>query len=102
MGTELDDCKECCDADRTISRSERGQSAHRPRDEPIVHFGNIASSNQLQISASERSRIQKEHDVICFEMEAAGGDARALVRGRARHLRLTSLTIGRKPLLVEN
>jgi len=71
-GTEFDDCKECCDADYTISRSERGQSAHRPRDEPRVHFGNIASSNQLQISASERSRIQKEHDVICFEMEAAG------------------------------
>jgi len=41
-------------------------------DEPRVHFGIIASSNQLQISASERNRIMKEHEAICFEMEAAG------------------------------
>ncbi|KAF2466515.1 purine and uridine phosphorylase [Lindgomyces ingoldianus] len=37
----------------------------------FVHFGNVASSNQLQISATERNRIQKEHDSACFEMEAA-------------------------------
>lgn len=71
-GSELDDCKDCCDADYTISRSQRGESAYRSLDEPAVHFGNIASSNQLQISAAERNRIQKEHDVVCFEMEAAG------------------------------
>jgi hypothetical protein len=33
---------------------------------------NIASSNQLQISAVKRNRVQREHYVICFEMEAAG------------------------------
>ena len=44
----------------------------RSVDEPCVHFGNIASSNQLQISAVERNRVQQEHDAICFEMEAAG------------------------------
>lgn len=71
-GTAFDDCKECCDADRTISRSDRGEGASRLLDEPFVHFGNIASSNQLQISAVERNRIQKEHEAICFEMEAAG------------------------------
>jgi len=37
-----------------------------------VHFGNIASSNQLQLSAVERKRVQREHDAVCFEMEAAG------------------------------
>ncbi|KFA81275.1 hypothetical protein S40288_04869 [Stachybotrys chartarum IBT 40288] len=72
QGTGFDDCKECCDADRTISRSDRGDKATRLLYEPAVHFGNIASSNQLQISAVERNRVQKEHDVICFEMEAAG------------------------------
>jgi nucleoside phosphorylase len=71
-GTEFDDCRECCDADYTISRSVRGDGATRLMDEPAVHFGNIASSNQLQISATERNRIRKEHDVVCFEMEAAG------------------------------
>lgn len=72
QGTELDDCKDCCDADQTISRSERGDGATRLLDEPLVHFGNIASSNQLQISARERNRVQLEHEAICFEMEAAG------------------------------
>jgi nucleoside phosphorylase len=72
QGTEVDDCKDCCDADYTISRLERGDGATRLLDEPFVHFGNIASSNQLQISAQERNRVQSEHDAICFEMEAAG------------------------------
>ncbi|KAF2627577.1 purine and uridine phosphorylase [Macroventuria anomochaeta] len=72
QGTELDDCKACCDADYTMSRSDRGDGATRLLDEPFVHFGNIASSNQLQISAIERNRIQREHGAICFEMEAAG------------------------------
>jgi nucleoside phosphorylase len=72
QGTELDDCRVCCDAEYVDSRSDRGIGATRLVDKPSVHFGNIASSNQLQISAVERNRVQKEHDVICFEMEAAG------------------------------
>jgi nucleoside phosphorylase len=72
QGTELDDCKDCCDADYTISRFERGELATRSTNEPFVHFGNIASSNQLQISAVERNRVHLEHEAICFEMEAAG------------------------------
>lgn len=72
QGTEVDDCKGCCDADNAASRLERGQPAARPIDEPSVHFGNIASSNQLQISAVERNRVHLEHEAICFEMEAAG------------------------------
>jgi hypothetical protein len=72
QGTELDDCRVCCDAEYVDSRSDQGTGATRLVDKPSVHFGNIASSNQLQISAVERDRVQKEHDVICFEMEAAG------------------------------
>ncbi|EMD96729.1 hypothetical protein COCC4DRAFT_199132 [Bipolaris maydis ATCC 48331] len=71
-GTGLDDCRECCDMDYIKSRSDRGDGATRLVDRPLVHFGNVASSNQLQISAVERNRVQREHDVICFEMEAAG------------------------------
>ncbi|KAJ8118514.1 hypothetical protein OPT61_g522 [Boeremia exigua] len=71
-GTEHEDCDKCCDADYTASRTERGQRATRLLDEPFVHFGNMASSNQLQISAQERNRVQQEHEAICFEMEAAG------------------------------
>ncbi|KAF2624912.1 purine and uridine phosphorylase, partial [Macroventuria anomochaeta] len=70
--TELDDCGACCDAKYIVSRSARGHAATRSVDQPSVHFGNIASSNQLQISAVERNRVQREHDAICFEMEAAG------------------------------
>ena len=72
QGTEFDDCSTCCDAKYIVSRHDRGDAATRSVDEPYVHFGNIASSNQLQISAVERNRIQREHDAICFEMEAAG------------------------------
>jgi len=43
-GYELDDCKDCCNIDYTISRSQRGEGARRPFDESVVHFGNITSS----------------------------------------------------------
>lgn len=72
QGTEHEDCKVCCERENMISRNERSQEAYRPVNEPRVHFGNIASSNQLQISAQERNRVQAEHEAICFEMEAAG------------------------------
>ena len=49
----------------------------RPRreldpDEPVVHYGLIASADQLMKDAITRNRLTKEHDVLCFEMEAAG------------------------------
>ena len=49
----------------------------RPRreldpDEPVVHYGLIASADQLMKDAIARDRLTKEHDVLCFEMEAAG------------------------------
>lgn len=71
-GSDKDDCKVCCDAEFMTSRNDRGSAAARKVDEPAIHFGNVASSNQLQISAQERDRIYREHEAICFEMEAAG------------------------------
>ena len=41
-------------------------------DEPVVHYGLIASADQLIKDAIARDRLIKEHDILCFEMEAAG------------------------------
>ena len=39
----------------------------------MVHYGTIASGNQVMRSAAERDRVSVELDgVLCFEMEAAG------------------------------
>jgi nucleoside phosphorylase len=48
----------------------------RPRDnqEIVVHYGTIASGNQVMIgNAAEKDRVSWElSGVLCFEMEAAG------------------------------
>ena len=41
-------------------------------DEPVVHYGLIASADKLMKDAIARDRLIKEHDILCFEMEAAG------------------------------
>jgi len=45
-----------------------------PREDstPRIHYGNIASGNQVMKDGVTRDRIAKEENVICFEMEAAG------------------------------
>ncbi|OPB36242.1 wd40 protein [Trichoderma guizhouense] len=48
----------------------------RPRDEndddPIIHYGLIASANQHMENAIIRDKLAMEKDILCFEMEAAG------------------------------
>ncbi|KAJ4246003.1 hypothetical protein NW762_013747 [Fusarium torreyae] len=39
---------------------------------PVIHYGGIASGNQVMKDAASRDQIARELDVICFEMEAAG------------------------------
>lgn len=41
-------------------------------DNPAIHYGLIASANQLMKDATVRDRLSTEMDVLCFEMEAAG------------------------------
>ena len=41
-------------------------------DNPAIHYGLIASANQLMKDASVRDKLAAEKDVLCFEMEAAG------------------------------
>ena len=47
-----------------------------PRDEPIPHYGLIASGNEVVASVEEATRIEslvgRGDPVLCFEMEAAG------------------------------
>ncbi|KAF9879246.1 g-protein beta wd-40 repeats containing [Colletotrichum karsti] len=55
-----------CDRSRLVQRAVRDDQ------DPQVHYGNIASGNQVIKDGMVRKRLQQEHDVLCFEMEAAG------------------------------
>lgn len=67
-----EDCQTCCDLSRSQLRHQRGNTAKRESDSPRIHYGLIASSNQLQISASKRDDLHKKYGIICFEMEGVG------------------------------
>lgn len=41
-------------------------------DNPEIHCGAIASSNQLMNDAVTRDKLATENDILCFEMEADG------------------------------
>ncbi|KAJ6211375.1 hypothetical protein PSV09DRAFT_2237532 [Bipolaris maydis] len=57
-----------CDPNRQIIRHTRQST-----NEIVVHYGTIASGNQVMRSAIERDEVSKElGGVLCFEMEAAG------------------------------
>lgn len=51
-------------------KSRRPREAHE--DNPAIHYGRIASGNQLMKDAGFRDKLAKEQDVLCFEMEAGG------------------------------
>jgi nucleoside phosphorylase len=73
-------CAEVCgnDPSHLVSRSERTKE----EDNPAIHYGLIASANQLMKNALIRDALAAEKNVItegitgkevlCFEMEAAG------------------------------
>ncbi|KAH7134386.1 hypothetical protein EDB81DRAFT_858982 [Dactylonectria macrodidyma] len=63
-------CVAACGADlsKLILRSERTQD----EDNPTIHYGVIASGNQLMKDASVRDKLAAEEHILCFEMEAAG------------------------------
>lgn len=44
----------------------------RESDEPMVHYGLIASGNAVIRSAKRRDELRDAWGVLCFEMEAAG------------------------------
>ncbi|KAI1070287.1 hypothetical protein LB507_010322 [Fusarium sp. FIESC RH6] len=58
----------CEDCDQTKLSS---RDARRSTD-PVIHFGRIASGNQVIKDAYTRDKLSKELSCVCLEMEAAG------------------------------
>jgi nucleoside phosphorylase len=57
-----------CTVQPVIQRQQRSSDP----ENPVVHYGTIASADQLMKDALARDRISQQHGVLCFEMEAAG------------------------------
>ncbi|KAK5467580.1 hypothetical protein LTS15_000553 [Exophiala xenobiotica] len=63
----LGDTCDSCLKDRVVDRSPR------PSQEIVIHYGTVASGNQVVKDALTRDRLSAQHGgVLCFEMEAAG------------------------------
>jgi len=58
-------CAEC-------DRSRLCNRPLRPDDHPQIHYGNIASGDQVVKDGQTRDRIARGEEILCFEMEAAG------------------------------
>ncbi|KAI5460951.1 hypothetical protein BGZ63DRAFT_425413 [Mariannaea sp. PMI_226] len=58
-------CDEC-DRSNLVTRRRRST------DDPVIHYGVIASGNQVMRNGTQRDNIAWQLDAICFEMEAAG------------------------------
>ena len=58
---------EMCSADRRVARQPR------EREDVVIHYGTIASGNQVMRDGVTRDKVSAElGGVLCFEMEAAG------------------------------
>src|SRR5467141_1384713 len=55
-----------CDKQQLVHREQRASR------EPEIHYGLIASGNQVMTDSQTRDNLAREHGIICFEMEAAG------------------------------
>ncbi|KAL7920402.1 hypothetical protein ACQKWADRAFT_314796 [Trichoderma austrokoningii] len=61
----MDNCERC-------SSSEVLERPHRETAKPRIHYGKIASGNQVVKDGETRAKMAEELGIICFEMEAAG------------------------------
>lgn len=69
--SEDESCEHACgtnDSPKVVPRSPRGKE----EDNPAIHYGMIASGNQLKKDALIRDKLAAEQNILCFEMEAAG------------------------------
>ncbi|KAN0075953.1 hypothetical protein V8E54_007223 [Elaphomyces granulatus] len=55
-----------CDISRLVTRPTRD------RHDPVIHYGLIASGNQVIKHGGTRDKLSQELGILCFEMEAAG------------------------------
>ncbi|THZ11063.1 hypothetical protein D6C91_09549 [Aureobasidium pullulans] len=63
-------CEELCgtESSKFIERHQRKDD----EDDPAVHYGVIASANQVMKDACVRDDLARSKGILCFEMEAAG------------------------------
>ncbi|GFG03333.1 hypothetical protein IFM5058_01376 [Aspergillus udagawae] len=63
-----DESKSCnaCDRAQLLGRPSR-RVAH-----PFVHYGTVASGNQVMKDGNKRQQLSETDQILCFEMEAAG------------------------------
>ncbi|THD00199.1 hypothetical protein EYZ11_000390 [Aspergillus tanneri] len=64
----ISDSSNCsaCDQNQLVDRPER------TTETPHIHYGLIASGDQVMKDAKTRDLIAQDLDILCFEMEAAG------------------------------
>jgi nucleoside phosphorylase len=63
-------CDKVCSAE-TVQLIQRNKRAV-DEDDPVVHYGLIASADRLMKDAQVRDTLARDEEVLCFEMEAAG------------------------------
>ncbi|KAL2832103.1 hypothetical protein BDW59DRAFT_181441 [Aspergillus cavernicola] len=64
-----------CDPENTCDNCDTRRLVKRPARvgcDPVIHYGLIASSNQVMKDARTRDKLSRELGILCFEMEAAG------------------------------
>lgn len=72
------DCFHCSICDNDIEspaakcRGPHTKRKQRKNNNPVVHYGVIASGNQVVKDAAVRDRLRDEFNTLCVEMEAAG------------------------------
>ena len=65
MQAKNNNCQKC-DSVQEVEREERDS------DDPMVHYGTLASGNQVIKNGLIRDALQEKYGILCFEMEAAG------------------------------
>jgi nucleoside phosphorylase len=63
---ESEDACDNCNGSRLVARTTRDGY------DPLIHYGLIASGNQVMKHGRTRDRLARELGILCFEMEAAG------------------------------
>jgi nucleoside phosphorylase len=59
--------------DKCMAERQEARQPRESEEEVAVHYGTIASGNQVMRSAAERDKVSAElGGVLCFDMEAAG------------------------------
>ncbi|KAJ4859583.1 ankyrin repeats (many copies) domain-containing protein [Trichoderma breve] len=66
--TNNESCSKACSDLMLVPREQRAED----EDDLIIHYGLIASGNQLMKDALIRDQLASEKDILCFGMEAAG------------------------------